>query len=352
MADAELVELVESAPIETSLDHDDLRNADVVWLEMIQGAERSLDVAQFYVIDRPGSRLEPILAAVEAAAARGVRVRVLADARFAKTYPETLDLFASRPVIQVRRFDVGASMGGVLHAKYFLVDGREAYVGSQNFDRRSLEHIQELGARVRVPDVVRAFSDVFETDWALAGGAPATTRLHRVDARDEADVAEAGARLSSVSPVASPKDWLPDEELWDLPRLVDLIGSAKKSVRVQLLTYRASDRDGGKFEDLDRALRAAAARGVRVELLVSDWCKRKGTIEGLQALQRDGGVHVRLVTIPAWSGGFVPYARTIHAKYLVVDGERAWLGTSNWERDYFFRSRNLGLVIESAKLSG
>lgn len=31
---------------------------------------------------------------------------------------------------------------------------------------------------------------------------------------------------------------------------------------------------------------------------------------------------------------------------MVIDGKRAWLGTSNWERDYFYASRNVGLWIQ------
>ena len=61
-------------------------------------------------------------------------------------------------------------------------------------------------------------------------------------------------------------------------------------------------------------------------------------------------VRVSILTIPPWSGGFIPYARVAHAKYLVVDGERAWVGTSNWERDYFYASRNVGLIIHGGKL--
>jgi phosphatidylserine/phosphatidylglycerophosphate/cardiolipin synthase-like enzyme len=84
--------------------------------------------------------------------------------------------------------------------------------------------------------------------------------------------------------------------------------------------------------------------------LVSDWCKRKGCIEGLQRLVTVPHVAVKLVTIPPWSGGFIPYARVAHAKYLVVDGERAWVGTSNWERDYFYQSRNVGLIVAGGRL--
>ena len=42
----------------------------------------------------------------------------------------------------------------------------------------------------------------------------------------------------------------------------------------------------------------------------------------------------------------MPFARVAHAKYMVVDGARAWVGTSNWEGDYFTQSRNVGLVVE------
>ena len=37
---------------------------------------------------------------------------------------------------------------------------------------------------------------------------------------------------------------------------------------------------------------------------------------------------------------------------MVVDGQHSWLGTSNWERDYFERSRNVGLLIDSVRIGG
>lgn len=42
------IELVESWPVETTLDQPDLRDADVVWKEMIERARRSIDFAEFY----------------------------------------------------------------------------------------------------------------------------------------------------------------------------------------------------------------------------------------------------------------------------------------------------------------
>ncbi len=344
---APTLQLVESFPVETTLDNADLPDAHDVWLEMIQSARFSLDFAEFYASNAAGSRLEPIVRAIEDAARRGVRVRFLAENNFYSIYPTTLDRLAAHTNVEVRRDSTRAQSGGVLHAKYFVVDAKEAYVGSQNFDWRALEHIQELGVRVRIPAVVEWMIAVFERDWKSASGRtlglvphPTTPITKSLGPNTEAH----------ITPVFSPQGPTVSAALWDLPRLVKLIDDAKESVRVQLLTYRAIGRDGEYFADLENALRGAAARGVQVQMLLADWCKRSGTIEGLQSLQCLPNLDVKLVTIPEWSGGFIPFARVVHAKYMVVDGRAAWLGTSNWERDYFFDSRNAGIIVEGGEL--
>jgi phosphatidylserine/phosphatidylglycerophosphate/cardiolipin synthase-like enzyme len=307
--------------------------------------------------------LEDVVREIERAAQRGVRVRFLADKGFAQTYPATLDRLAERDGVSVRLFDARARMGGVLHAKYFLVDEREAFLGSQNFDWRALMHIQELGVRICEPRLVATLQDVFDMDWSLATGGDAAAGRAAAARRGtpSGPAATDGSRRFPISlpsngdtvrvtPAFSPRTWLPDESVWDLPQIVRLIDEAGKTVRVQLLTYRAVGRGGSYFGDLESALRRAAARGVEVRLLLADWSKRAGTIEGLQSLEPLPGIDVRLVTIPPWSGGHIPYARVIHAKYLVVDGRRAWIGTSNWEKSYFHTSRNVGLVIEGGPI--
>ena len=328
------LELVETAPVETTLGHADLREAYQVWPEMIRRATARIDVAEFYASDEPPSRLTPVIAALEAAAARGVRVRWLAEAGFVKVYPEVLQALREHGV-DVRVFEVKKVMGGVLHAKYFVVDGREAYLGSQNFDWRSLQHIQELGVRFRQPDAVRALQDIYQLDWALAAGAE---RPGPASAYDFPQQTKDGAEVTLLG---SPRGFLPDEKLWDLPALVELIDSARRSVRVQLLTY-------AEVPDLQPALIRAAARGVAVELLVSDWELRPKTLRELRAL--DPRIAVRIFTLPQASSGFIPFARVSHAKYCVADAKRGWVGTSNWEPDYFFKSRNVGLLIDGGEI--
>ena len=84
-------ELVESVPIETNLDNPDIRNTLEVWLEMINGAKKSLDIEQFYISNKPGEPLEEVLGAIIAASERGVNVRIIVDAGMYKTYPQSVD---------------------------------------------------------------------------------------------------------------------------------------------------------------------------------------------------------------------------------------------------------------------
>ncbi len=348
------VELVESWPLETTLDHADIPDAPDVWPKMIDGATKTLDIAQFYVSDAPpGSkgRLSPVLDAIERAAKRGVSVRILVEREFVSKYPESLDRLSKVKGIFVVPYAVGPLMGGILHAKYFVVDRREAYLGSQNFDWRSLDHIQEMGVRVRVPEVALALEDVFETDYDLAGVAPKETRHADHTRAWPMEVPDGAGGTMKLTPVATPKGWLPDEASWTLPHLVGLMDGAKKSVHVQVLTYSTTSRDGSSFTTLDDALRRAAARGVEVKLLVSDWATKGHAKESLDALAKVPGISVHVIRIPQASGGPIPFARVAHAKYMVVDGEHAWVGSSNWEGDYFLKTRNVGLVIDSTKVA-
>lgn len=341
-------EFVETWPSETTLGHDDLRDTFDVWLEMIARAERTIDLGQFYASDAPAdegpSRLTKVVEGLETAAARGVRVRFLASEAFRSTYPDTLARLAAHEGIEVRFIDLREKTGGVLHAKYWVVDDREVFLGSQNFDYRALEHIVELGARVEDEALGAEFAALFEADWRFAGGED--------DVYGKAAAAPAAVELDgaygpvTLTPVYSPQPLLLHEGAWDLPAMVARIDAAEQRVRVQFLTYATTDREGRYFDELESALRRAAARRVQVELLVADWSKRRFVIEGLKSLQCLPNVEVRLATIPEHSAGFVPFARVIHAKFLTVDGKSAWLGTGNGNRGTFYDSRNVGLLVD------
>src|SRR5439155_4074922 len=187
----------------------------------------------------------------------------------------------------------------------------------QNFDWRSLQHIQELGVRFRQPDAVRELEDIFESDWTSAPQRPSTAY----------EFPQHTAQGAEVTLVASPRGRLPDDKLWDLPALVELLDSARRSVRVQLLTW--SD----DVPELRDAMVRAAARGVTVQMLLSDWELRPKTLRALRAL--DPRIEVRVFTIPQARQGFIPFARVAYDKYCLVDFLSFWVGITYSERTFF-----------------
>lgn len=345
------LQLVETAPVGTVLGSPDLPETAEVWRHMIDGARESIDLCHFYLVSERGGLLEPIIDRLEAAALRGVQVRILVGEKFYGTYPELIDRFTARSDIALRRLNLAEHTGGVQHAKYMVVDGHEFYLGSANFDWRALEHIQELGVYVQSRALTRDLLDLFDYDWALAANEPKPVpraRSHEpvTCTMDRRQVRERFRNLVDVQAVYSPQGWLPDESQWDLPALQAIIDGAERTLFIQCLTFDLVDREGRHFEELEDALVRAAARGVQIRILVADWCDREGVIEDLRSLTELPEIGIRMVSIPEHSGGHIPFARVVHAKYMVADREIAWLGTSNWERGYFFASRNAGLILQ------
>ena len=334
-------EVVTSQPLETTISRAGTRDAAAVWLEMINGARYSLDVAEFYLSSEKGEALEPVVEAVLAAGRRGVNVRVLSDAAMAATYPETLARLQGQRNILTRLFNWKKLTGGILHAKYFIVDGSEAFVGSQNFDWRSLAHIQETGLRIRFPLFAAALKRIFDADWKYSGGDPHAYRdLALLPPLAFPADARLAASLASFNPPGVGNA---------LETLVRLLDGARRMVTVQLLSYSTAapkGEDGDRFMVIDQALRRAAGRGVSVRMLVADWNLRPPGLDSLRDLARVSNIEVKFAVIPPASRGFIPYARVVHSKVMRVDDNVCWVGTSNWGYDYFFKSRNVEVILK------
>jgi len=340
---AKATRLVQSAPLETDLASPELPFAKDVWVEMIRTAKRQVDIAEFYVTNRPGSALEPVLQELEKAAARGVRIRFLFSAKMLDQDLASVARLRAMPGAEFRSFDLAGISKGILHAKYFLVDGAEAYLGSQNFDWRALEHIHEMGVRTTDPAITGKLKQLFEIDWCFA-------KTGKLPALGQGRAASPATR-SAVELVASPPFLTPAEVRPSIQALLELLAHAQQSIHIQLLVYSPVSGKDGYWPDIDSALRAAAVRGVKVQLLVSDWSLGSRSLDHLKSLSLLPNLEVRIASIPEASTGHIPYARTVHSKYLVVDGSILWLGTSNWEEDYFKASRNIELIFREAELA-
>lgn len=339
-------ELVYSYPVETTLDEPDLRQAKDVWPEMFDAAQSTIDVNEFYVTPSTGEPLEASLAALERAGRRGVKIRVLLEKKFEGQSKDGIARLQAIPGLELRSLEWARVQGaGIIHAKYFVVDSTRAFVGSQNFDWRSLKHIHEMGLAIDDGPAVAQIREIFEHDWALAGSA-------------DAPLADSLApplvdRSSRSYVVASPWRFNPLDVGDSQAELVALIGSARTELLIQNMEYAPLSFGEPKrfYATIDNALRDAAVRGVKVRLLVADWSLRGAATAHLQSLALVPGVEVRVITIPPASTGPIPYARVAHSKYMVVDGKTLWLGTSNWTGGYLDDSRNLELVVKDEALA-
>jgi phosphatidylserine/phosphatidylglycerophosphate/cardiolipin synthase-like enzyme len=342
-------ELVYTAPTETTLGRQGLRSPVEVWPELFDQASATIDIAEFYITHKPGEPLGPVLERLRRAGARGVKIRVLLDGWMARQSAAGMAALREIPNLTLRVIDWGKVNGsGILHAKYMVIDRSVGYVGSHNFDWRSLKHIQELGLRISEPAIVTPMQAIFERDWqaqaeVAAGRAPARRADRQVPG--EADM---GRRAYLV---ASPFAYNPDGVFDSERELVRLIEGAREEVRAQVMDYAPLSFRGGYYPIIDNALRAAAARRVKIKLIVSNWNADPPGIDHLKSLAVLPAVAVRMVTIPQAKEGFIPYARVIHAKYMIVDGKLLWLGKSNWTGGYLDNSRNLEVVLRDEGLA-
>jgi phosphatidylserine/phosphatidylglycerophosphate/cardiolipin synthase-like enzyme len=339
-------ELVYSYPVETTLEEPDLRRALDVWPEMIDKAKKTVDIEQFYVSPSTGEPLEPTLAALDRAAKRGVKIRVILEQKMAKNSLDGIARLKGMPNLELKIANWGALTGaGIIHAKFFSVDRGAAFVGSQNFDWRSLKHIHEMGLAIDDAPVVAQVQAVFDHDWAIAGSTNAATADNLT--RPLAD--HNGRSYLVASPWRYNPAGVGDSE----SELIRLIGTAQNEVLVQNLEYFTTtfSRPTRFYGAIDNALRDAAIRGVKIKILVSHWGTEEPGVKGLQSLAIMPGVEARVITIPEASTGSIPYSRTAHSKYAVFDGKTLWLGTSNWTGGYLDESRNLEVVLNDATLA-
>jgi phosphatidylserine/phosphatidylglycerophosphate/cardiolipin synthase-like enzyme len=342
-------ELVHTVPLDTELASADLRQPGPVWIELFDGAKSTIDIGQFYAADHPGSVLERVIERLEAAGKRGVKIRFLLEEKGIRlSEASTLERLRAMPNLTLRVLPYGQLSGGIIHAKYMVVDGRQAFVGSQNFDWRSLEHIHETGLRITDATVVGQVQAIFDQDWQAQAALTAHSAVPLPMAGQPP--ARSGNYL-----VASPQRYNPpgvgDSQL-ELPRL---LSEAKHEVRVQLLDYAplsyGPDKTRPYYAVIDNAVRAAAARGVSIKLMVSNWNTDALELPYLKSLAVLPNVQIKIVTLPQAKQGFIPYARVIHSKTLEIDGQVAWVGTSNWLGGYLDNSRNLEVVMRSEAMA-
>jgi cardiolipin synthase A/B len=172
-----------------------------------------------------------------------------------------------------------------------IIDDAVTLIMNQNLTRSAFTANREFGVVTNQPDAVQAAAAIFQADWTRgAEPDPGPLVVSPTNARDQ---------------------------------LLALVNGA----RVSLDLYAEVLRDP---EMLD-ALATAAERGIRVRIIISPSADFAAEIEELAA----SGVDLRLSR-----------SLYIHAKLIVADGERAFIGSQNLSVTSLDQNRELGIIVD------
>lgn len=328
---------------------------DIPLLRFLGSARTTLEVG---VYTFQSERIASVLAA---AAGRGVRVRVLLDGSPVGGVEEDehrvvrgllaagveVRWLAGAPDI-VKRYRY-------LHAKYALVDGRAAWIGSENFGNAGFPPDRE-GNRgwsliAEDPELAAILRHVFEADF---------------DPRRPDSIAAREAILEPLPSPPSMSTWssgtpsgprsarivLAPDTTFDPEGILDFFASATQRLSIDAFYLDEVWRD--KPNPFLEAAFAAARRGVSVRILLDgSWASVEsdsGTNDDVLGRINDRAkdeslrLEVRLLK-PHGS------IERLHNKGAVVDGRAVLVSSMNWALGSATENREVGLIVEDSDLA-
>lgn len=310
-----LADAVTRRPLVSGNKVDPLFNGEEAYPAMLEGisqAHTAINLSTY--IFGSGQTGKKFIAALEAAADRGVKVQVLIDAvgeRYA--FPVARRRFKKGKVRVVRflppsLFGRGINLNLRNHRKLLIVDGKLGFTGGMNIGDRHLvadvknsKRTTDVHFRIRGP-VVGQLEEAFLEDWAFATG----EGFQNPEYPDPVPGGLAFCRGVSAGPN---EDF--DKLMW---LLVGAFNSARRRIRI-MTPYFIPDRP------LIVAINSAALRGIDVELILPQknnlpfvgWAARAHLWELLQ-------YSTRVYYQPP------PFN---HSKLLLVDDHYSLVGSAN-----------------------
>ncbi len=257
-------------------------------LAELDAARRSIDLEIYLLSD------EEILQALERAQARGVTVRVIMEEHTFGGAGGEEQVFArlEEAGIAVRWSNPAFRLS---HIKTFVIDAEVAIIMNQNLTKTSFSGNREFGAiTTRSMEVAQAAA-IFEADWRRTAEPPDGPLV--------------------VSPTTSRRT------------LLNLIEGATTSIDI----YAEVVRD----EEIVASLEQAASSGVAVRLIVSNDSEENDRGREERARLAAEGVEVRIAR-----------GLYIHAKMVLVDGNRAFVGSQNFTTASLDLNRELGILLD------
>ena len=295
---------------------------------------------EFYILVHD-STTNDVFVALREAVARGVTVRVLLDHISAVRNPG-----AKRTAKSLT--DLGAQWAYMLpvrpwrgeyqrpdlrnHRKLIVIDGRIGFMGSQNLvdssynkrsNRRRGLHWKDLMVRVEGP-IVLGLEAVFQGDWYLETGEYLTNLTEETLTVEQPG--ELDCQIVPSGPGYAGEN--------NLQVFVALLYAAQRRISITSPYFVP---DGS----IMNAVRAATARGVAVELFVSEI----GDQAVVYHAQRSYYEELLRAGVRIWMFR-PPYI--LHSKHFTVDEEVAVVGSSNMDQRSFGLNMEISMVVHGA----
>ena len=267
-------------------------------IDALVGAQRSINIRMFLFTD------PDMIAAVKAAQARGVKVRVMLNPQRRDGSSDNEETRQSLAAAGVEVRDSSPAFA-VTHQKSMVIDGRTGFVESLNWETRDLTETRDYAVITDDPLEVSEMLRCFEADWTQTEFKP-----------------DPKSRLI----------WCPNN---GRARIAAFIDSASSTLWLQNERYQ----DTVIIERLVRAL----ARGVKVHIMARPPhnLKQDKLIEGVGGLRimRDVGAKIhRLKHLK------------LHGKMLLADEARAVIGSINLAPGSFDERRELAIETEAPQV--
>lgn len=259
----------------------------------IDGARKSVWVEMYLLTDKK------VINALENAAHRQVDMRVILEAHpygSASVSPtQTMEKLQAAGI----KTRAASPDFALTHEKGMVIDGQTAYIMTSNFTNAALGNSKytlnrEYGIIDSNEQDVRTVQDIFTADWNRQ---PAKINNPRL----------------VVSPVNS------------LSTFLSLIHSAKKSIMIEAEEMQDSQ--------VEQALTIAAHHGVQIRVILPASSSNDGNREGIATIKQ-GGIQLKH-----------DQRLYMHAKIIIVDQLKAFVGSENISTASLEKNRELGIVV-------
>lgn len=275
-------------------------------LNAIQKATSSIEMTNFHLSNKD------VVSELINASARGVSVKIILDPGTVERSTSAQKIFSQLEENQIE-VTKATKKFSITHQKSMVIDHKVALISTINLVT-TFAKTRDFGLFTTDKDVIKEVENVFNTDWSNASD---NTNL----------TPDLTVKRLLWSPVNSQD------------KLKSLIQEAKETIKIEVENL-------GSKEIIDTLVQKSK-EGVKIQVLtpgcvIGDGLRNRPYMKTLE----EGQIETRVSS--AKSDSLHPY---IHAKMILVDNKKFFIGSENFSYNSLTRAREVGIITEDMQKS-